>query len=102
MQELTNLSQFTDAIQSPTVVDFWAPWCGPCKALTPVLEDVASTQSTVNFLKVNVDTEVGQELSSKFAVASLPTLMYFEGGVKKRQLIGNTAKSKILDFISGE
>lgn len=62
-----------------TLVDFWAEWCGPCKMLTPVLEDLSTKIADVKFAKVNVDDE--WELASKFGIMSIPTVMIFKDGV---------------------
>ena len=71
----------------PVVADFWAPWCGPCRMVGPVLEKLAADHADkVSVVKVNVDQN--QELAARFGIMSIPTVMMFSGGQVKSQLIG--------------
>lgn len=80
------------------VVDFWAPWCGPCKMLGPVLEELDKDYSgKVKFVKVNVDNN--PVLSQKFRVASIPTVMVFKNGNTADTLIGFRPKAAVKDVI---
>ncbi|HLA80096.1 MAG TPA: thioredoxin [Thermoleophilia bacterium] len=71
----------------PVVVDFWAPWCGPCRMVGPVLEKLAADHpDKVSVIKVNVDEN--QELAARYGIMSIPTVIMFDGGALKTQLIG--------------
>lgn len=82
----------------PILVDFWAEWCMPCRALAPVLEELAGEfQGKVKFAKVNVDN--CQQTAAKFGIRGIPTLILFQAGKKVNELVGNQPKEKIRGMI---
>lgn len=100
IMDIDDSSFETEVVKSdkPAVVDFWAPWCGPCKAITPVLEDLAGTYGEqVKFTKCNVDDN--PVTPGKFGIKAIPTLIFFKNGEVVDQITGMVAKSKLEDTI---
>ncbi len=97
MIELKDNNFNNEISQGVVLVDFWAPWCGPCKMLSPVLEEVAGHFENVKFFKVNVDENV--ETAQKFTVASIPTLILFKNGEMVDKIIGFRPKEELVSFI---
>ena len=81
----------------PVLLDFWAPWCGPCRMVGPILEEIAAERSDVKVGKVNVDEE--PELAGRFGVMSIPTLVVMKDGKIVNQAVGARPKSQILALL---
>jgi thioredoxin 1 len=97
-----NESEFDSIVtetEVPVIVDFWAPWCGPCRTIAPILEQIASEMGDqVKVTKVNVDEN--QSLAQKFNVRAIPTILLFKGGEMKEQVVGLIQKEALKQKVS--
>ena len=92
-----NDSNFESILSSaePVLVDFWAPWCAPCRMIGPVIDEIATENAgKFKIAKVNVDEAPG--VATKFGIRSIPALLFFKGGEKKDQTVGVTGKAEIV------
>jgi len=92
-------SENVETNPGPILVDFWAEWCMPCRALAPVIDELATEfQGKVRFAKVNVDE--CKDIPAKFGIRGIPTLILFNDGKKVNELVGNQPKDKIRSMLS--
>lgn len=92
-----NFAQEVLQSEKPVLLDFWASWCGPCRMLSPIVDEVAEERGDVKVGKVNVDEQL--ELAGEFGVMSIPTLLVFEQGKLVRQAVGARPKASVLDLL---
>lgn len=97
--EITN-ENFEEVVlksTDPVLVDFWAPWCGPCRMMGPIIDEIAEETPSIIVGKVNVDDE--PELATKYDINSIPTLLLFKSGVVRNTFIGLHTKQDIINEI---
>lgn len=98
LKHIENKTQFEEAIKAPkkVLVDFFAVWCGPCNALAPILEDVASEHEEMDVLKIDVDKV--PDVAAQYGIQSIPTLILFEEGKAIDMRLGYMPKESVLRF----
>ncbi|MFA6759503.1 MAG: thioredoxin [Sulfuricurvum sp.] len=96
--DLTNSNFESTIANGVSLVDFWAPWCGPCRMIAPVIEELANDYAgKANICKVNTDDE--QEIAVKFGIRSIPTIMFFKDGKLVDQVVGAQSKAALAQKI---
>ena len=93
--EVTDATFEAEVLKSslPVLVDFWAPWCGPCRVVAPVLEEIAQERDDLRIVKLNVDEN--QQTAATYQVLSIPTLILFKGGAEAKKVIGAYPKKRL-------
>lgn len=92
-----NFNQEVLNSDKPVLMDFWAPWCGPCRMAVPLVEEIAKERSDIKVVKINVDEE--QDLAMQFGVMSIPTLVVMKNGKIVNQVTGARPKAQILAML---
>ncbi|MFW6285908.1 MAG: thioredoxin [Nanoarchaeota archaeon] len=101
IKDIIESGEFSEKVEKAdnfSVVDFWAPWCGPCKMLAPLIDEISKEYDDVNFVKVNVDD--GSDIAAKYNIMSIPTLIFFKNGEiveENRGLLSKDALKKIIE-----
>ena len=95
LPEVTDANFQAEVIESekPVLVDFWAPWCGPCRVVAPVLEEIAAERDDLRIVKLNVDEN--QQTAASFDVLSIPTMILFKNGQMAKKVIGAYPKKRL-------
>ena len=99
MLELNDANFDSTVAKGIAIVDFWAPWCGPCKMMTPILEKIANNNPNLTVGKVDIDKSPG--IASKFNVMSIPTLIILKDGQPVEQTVGVVSEKVIMEKIAG-
>jgi len=99
--EISDQSFDAEVLQSPVpvLIDFWAPWCAPCRAIAPVVEELAGEyQGRIKFVKLNVDDN--PQTPTRYGVRGIPNLILFQGGNVREQIVGAVPKKRLVDAIT--
>lgn len=99
MLEITDKTFAKEVLQSdiPVLVDFWAPWCGPCKKMAPIIEKIEKKRDKIKFVKINLDTEI--TFAQEYKIMTLPTFVLFKKGEAVLSVSGLNDEEKMNDFL---
>ena len=102
VREVTSQNFEEEVLKSekPVLIDFFATWCGPCKILSPIVEEAAKEKENVKFVKIDIDKT--EDIAMQYQVMSIPTLVLIQNGEEKDRVVGILDKNQILDFIEGK
>lgn len=92
-----NFDELVIRAEKPVLIDFWASWCGPCRMMAPIVDEIAVEREDIVVGKINVDEE--PEIATEYGIMSIPTLFLFKGGEIAEQIVGVRPKQQILDII---
>ena len=92
-----NFEQEVILSDKPVLLDFWAPWCAPCRMVLPVVEEIAQERSDIKVCKINIDEQ--PDLASRFRIMTIPTLMVMQGGEMVQKAVGALPKEQILERV---
>jgi thioredoxin 1 len=92
-----NFEQEVILSDKPVLLDFWAPWCAPCRMVLPVVEEIAQERSDIKVCKINIDEQ--PDLASRFRIMTIPTLMVMQGGEMVQKAVGALPKEQILELL---
>ena len=92
----SNFEEMVINSQIPVLLDFWAPWCGPCRMISPIVEEELSKEYEGKWLIAKCNVDESTDIPMKFGIRNIPTLLFFKGGVMKEKMVGSTTKAAIV------
>lgn len=97
VEEITGIEQLNETLKTneTVLIDIWAQWCGPCKMIGPIVDEIAKEKTNVKVVKIDADTN--KEIMTHFGIRSIPTLLYYKNNELKDKTVGATSKNKIVE-----